>query len=138
MDIDGFNIHGTFQLTDAFRLFLADEVSGFLRKQGAGANRQHVKKIGHTFDNIRRSGLRGVHNSTLFVSEGKFSSGQAGMADLSVYAVKAFQLRVYGGLVTYRGEKIFICPEATVKKRDLADRAQLERVAKILGGYHER
>lgn len=138
MQIDGYRPHGKRDSTDAFHLLISEEVIAFLKSEGGGGNRQHVKKVGHTLELIKRNGLQGVQNNTLFVHEGKFSSGQPGMADLTVYAAKSYQLRVYGGLIRVRGESVFLCPQGTIKKRDLANRRQLERVAETLGSYHER
>jgi hypothetical protein len=138
MQIDGYRPHGKRDNTDAFHLLLSEEVIAFLGAESGGGNRQHVKKVGHTLELIKRNGLQGVQNNTLFVYEGKFSSGKPGTADLSVYAVKAHQVRVYGGLIRVRGESVFLCPEATIKKRDKANQEQLERVARTLGSYYER
>lgn len=138
MQIEGYRPHGERHETDDLHVFLAIKVIEFLRQEGAGANRKDVKKVAATLENIRRNGLQGMSNNTLFVREGKFPSGRAGMADVAVYAVKSFQLRVYGGIIRIGGQSVFLCPEHAVKKRDLADRAQLERVAKVLGEHHER
>ena len=138
MQIVGYRPHGERHETDSLYMFLADEVVDFLRSEAAGANRKHVTKVGHTLDNIRRNGLHGMSNNTLFVREGRFSSGQPGMSDVAVYAVKAFQVRVYGGIVRVDGQSAFLCTEGAIKQRDKADRAQLERVAKTLGKYNER
>lgn len=138
MQIEGYRPHGERHETDDLHVFLAIKVIEFLGQEGAGANRKDVKKVAATLDNIRRNGLQGMSNNTLFVREGKFSSGRAGMADVAVYAVKSFQLRVYGGIIRIKGQSIFLCPEAAIKKKDRADQAQLERVAKVLGEHHER
>lgn len=138
MQIEGYRPHGERHETDDLHVFLALKVIEFLRQEGADSNRKDVKKVAATLDNIRRNGLPGMSNNTLFVREGKFPSGRPGMADVAVYAVKSFQLRVYGGIVRIKGQSIFLCPETVIKKKDRADQAQLERVAKILGEHHER
>lgn len=138
MQIDGYRPHGEYHETDDLHMLLADEVWEFLKKEAAGANRQHVKKVSLTLENIRRNGLQAMNNNTLFVREGKFPSGQPGMADIVVYAAKSFQTRVYGGIVRIKGQSVFLCPEGVIKKDQKADRRQLERVAKVLGNYHER
>lgn len=138
MQIEGYTQHGERHETDELHMQLADELRAFLKKEGAGANRKDVIKVSSILDNIRRNGLQGMRNNTLFVREGKFPSGRPGMAEVAVYAAKAFQLRVYGGIVRIRGQSVFLCPEGAIKKRNEADRAQLERVAKILGDYNER
>ena len=138
MKIEGYRPHGERHDTDDLHVLLSNKVIEFLKKEGAGGNRSHVRKVATTLDNIRRNGLPGVSNNTLFVREGKFPSGRPGIADIVVYAVKSHQLRVYGGIVRVNNESVFLFPEGAVKKRDLADRAQLERVARLLGEHHER
>lgn len=138
MQIEGYRPHGERHETDDLHVFLAIKVIELLKQESSGATRKDVKKVAATLENIRRNGLQGMNNNTLFVREGKFPSGRAGMADVAVYAVKSFKLRVYGGIIHIKGQSVFLCPEGAVKKRDLADRAQLERVAKVLGEHHER
>lgn len=138
MQIEGYRPHGERHETDDLHVFLAIKVIEFLRKEGDGAIRKDVKKVAATLDNIRRNGLPSISNNTLFVHEGKFPSGRPGLADVAVYAVKSFQLRVYGGIIRIKNQSIFLCPEAVIKKKDRADQAQLERVAKVLGEHHER
>lgn len=138
MQIDGYKAHGERHDTDRLHMHIALDVIEFLRREAAGANRPHVKKVGATLEHIRRNGLPAMSNSTLFVREGKFPSGKPGMAEMVVYAAKSFQLRVYGGIVQIDRQSVFLCPEWAIKKQDKADRAQLERVAKVLGEYHER
>ncbi len=137
MQIEGYRPHGERHETDDLHVFLAIKVIEFL-KEHAGANRKDVKKVAATLESIRRNGLQGMNNNTLFVREGKFPSGRPGVADVAVYAVKSFQLRVYGGIIRIKGQSVFLCPEAVKKQKDRADQAQLERVAKILGEHHER
>lgn len=138
MQIDGYRPHGERHETDSLHIQIAEAVIEFLRREADGANRQYVKKVGATLDNIRKNGLPSINNNTLFVREGKFSSGQAGMSEIVVYAVKSYQLRVYGGIVKIKNQPVFLCPDGAIKKKDKADRAQLERVARVLGEYHER
>jgi hypothetical protein len=138
MKIDGYRPHGERHETDELHMLLSIKVDDFLKEQRRGNNKKHAEKLVLILANIRRNGLPDVNNNTMFVREGRFPAGRAGVADMAVYAAKAFQLRIYGGLVRIGGQSVFLCPEAAVKKRDLADRAQLERVAKILGEHHER
>jgi len=138
MQIDGYKPHGERHETDKLHMYIADAVIEFLKMEAGGANRQHVKKVGVTLEYIRKNGLQSMNNNTLFVREAKFPSGQPGMAELVVYAAKSYQLRVYGGIVQIKNQSVFLCPYGTIKKKDKADRAQLERVAKVLGEYHER
>lgn len=138
MKIDGYKAHGERHETDMLHMQIADAVIDALKGEAAGANRQHVKKVGLTLEYIRRNGLLSMNNNTLFVREGKFPSGQPGMAEMVVFAAKSFKLRVYGGIVQINRQSVFLCPEWAIKKQDKADRAQLERVAKVLGEHHER
>ena len=57
-----------------------------------------------------------------------------GHKKVAVYVVKAFQLRIMGGWCEGTPRR-FVCPEAVIKKRNQADRSQLERVAKKVGEY---
>ena len=76
-------------------------------------------------------------NKEQFRDEGHFSAGKAGAGRYTVYAVKSYQLRIYGGFV---GEEnaFFVCENALLKKRDKADQAVLKRVARALGELNER
>ncbi len=138
MQIDGYKPHGERHETDRLHVQIAEAVIEFLRREAAGANRQNVKKVGATLELIRKNGLPSTNNNTLFVREGKFPSGQPGMAEIAVFAAKSYQLRVYGGIVQIKNQSVFLCPDGAIKKRDKADRAQLARVAKVLGDHHER
>lgn len=67
-----------------------------------------------------------------FNSEGRHSSGDASGKKIAVFAIKSYQIRVYGGWV--KGDKlVFDCPETTIKKQQTADQDQLKRVAKKIG-----
>ena len=80
-----------------------------------------------------------LNNTEQFKREGKFASGGKQGGEVAVYAVKAFQLRVYGGFVKGRSNTpTFVCVECAVKKRDRADQAQLMRVARVLGEINEQ
>lgn len=138
MDIGGYLRHGAANDDDELPVFVSKDVQKFLTKEHKGANEKHVRKIHATLKNIRRNGLQGIEDSTLFKKEGRYKSGQPGMADIAVYAVKAWQIRVYGGIITRTGTSVFMLPEATIKKDDKADMAQLLRVARKLGEYNER
>ena len=121
---------------------LSDIVDDIYKNNNTGLTKVQITAIANNLitrvgDSLK-NGLQGMSNNTLFVREGKFPSGRAGMADVAVYAVKSFQVRVYGGIIRIKGQSIFLCPEAVIKKKDRADQAQLERVAKVLGEHHER
>lgn len=62
--------------------------------------------------------------------EGKFPSGQRGGTDITIWAFKAWQIRVYGGIVNGNH---FIATEVDIaKKQDSADQATLKSAAKKL------
>ena len=69
--------------------------------------------------------------------EGWFRSGKPNVAKVAVYAVKAYQLRIYGGFISDNKGRKFLCIEVAKKKEDRADANQLDRVASKLGEYHE-
>lgn len=71
-------------------------------------------------------------NPVKFREEGSHLAGQAGQADVKVYAVKSYQLRIYGGFVG-SNDKFFVCEVADIKKSQKADQKLLKRVAKALG-----
>ena len=74
---------------------------------------------------------------TQFKREGRFSLGGRDRKQVVIFAFKAYQLRVYGGLLP--GTRIFACTEIdTAKKRDTADRKKLERAARNLGAISEQ
>ena len=67
-----------------------------------------------------------------FNREGRHPNGKPDGKKMAVFAIKSYQLRVYGGWV--RGALlVFECPEATIKKQKTADQNQLKRVAKKIG-----
>ena len=71
----------------------------------------------------------GLLNDTQFKQEGRFSSETG---KIVVSAVKAYQLRVYGGWLN-GPPRVFLCPEVTIKKTNKADQKQLKRVASKVG-----
>lgn len=113
-------------------MLVAADVTAFLEKESQNA-RKHVRKIGQILARIRDYGPSSLGNPEQFKREGRFPSGKASVGDIPVYAVKAFKLRVYGGMLKGAGEPTFVCIEAKKKTRNKADRKVLERVAKALG-----
>lgn len=138
MDIDGYLRHGKREEHDDLHVFVSTEVQRFLQQELKGANKKHAMKIHATLGSIRRNGLHDLDDATLFKNEGRYKAGQPGMANIAVYALKAWQLRVYGGIITHSGASVFMLPEATIKKDRKADMGQLLRVAKKLGEYNGR
>lgn len=69
-------------------------------------------------------------NDEQFKTEGRFPSG-GGKTNL-VFAMKSYQLRVYGCFQAGTPRK-FVCPEGAIKKDNKADQKQLKRVASKVG-----
>lgn len=71
-----------------------------------------------------------------FKNEGNFSDGRGG--DVAVWTFKAWQWRVYGGILQIEGKRcfvgLFVDP---AKKRGKADQQMLKSTAKGLGGLSE-
>jgi len=84
---------------------------------------------------LSNCGTDNLHSQQLKF-EGRYKSGTKGGKKIAVYAVKANQLRIYGGFVEMNGRKFF-CVEAAIKKKDKADLSQLQKVAKKLGELNE-
>ncbi|KAB2708307.1 hypothetical protein [Brucella intermedia] len=67
-----------------------------------------------------------------FKHEGKFSTGQRNGTTVSIWAFKAWQVRVYGGH-DVNGD--FVATEFDIKQQDAANREKLELAAKKLAEY---
>jgi hypothetical protein len=80
-------------------------------------------------DHLSDKGPEDFHNKK-YKSEGRFSQGNG--KDITVYAAKSYQLRIYGWWHDGPPRRL-MCPEGAIKKDDKADRSQLERVAKKAG-----
>jgi len=120
----------------AFPVLLSDTVVEFLAHHVAN-ERQHVKKMYVNLERLADFGLQGIKNTEFFKSEGKYPDGRAGGKDLTVYALKARRLRIYGGLIQKDGRSHFFFVHAVVKKSNKADRTILEKTAKVLGELHD-
>ena len=73
---------------------------------------------------------------TQFRNEGRFSTGGKGSKEVPIYAFKAHQLRVYGGIDPETGD--FVCTEIErSKQRNAADQDKLKRAARNLGDLIE-
>lgn len=68
-------------------------------------------------------------NDKQFKQEGRYPSETGKVV---VCAVKSYQLRIYGGWLN-GPSRVFLCPEATIKKTNKADSKQLKRVASKVG-----
>lgn len=72
-------------------------------------------------------------DNTKLKNEGQFSTGDRSGTKVTVWAFKAWQLRVYGGVV--RGS-LFVCTEIDdSKKQDAANRDLLKSAAQKLASY---
>lgn len=139
MAIDGYEKYAEGDADGVFTVYFSDEVIKFLRKEGKPGTRntRSVKKALAIIENIRRNGLRGLSNTEQFNDEGRHPTGRAKGGDQKVYAVKADQVRVYGGIISVAdGSNIFFV-EAAVKKKSKADQVLLQRVAKALGEVND-
>ena len=73
---------------------------------------------------------------TQFRNEGRFRTGGKVSQEVQIYAFKAHQLRVYGGIDPKSGD--FVCTEIELsKQRDAADQNKLRRAARNLGDLIE-
>ena len=73
---------------------------------------------------------------TQFRTEGRFRTGGKGSKEVLIYAFKAYQLRVYGGIDPQTGD--FVCTEIDPsKQQSVADQEKLKRAAKIFGDLIE-
>lgn len=122
---------------DACTVLVKAEVGEFLEAEDKN-DRKNVRALLRVLRRLSEFGVTQMRNTEQFKDEGKFASGKPGVGDAKVFAVKAHQLRVYGGFVTVGGKTVFLCIEGTRKKRDRADQDQLKRVARALGDYDER
>lgn len=62
--------------------------------------------------------------------------GGAAGRDVAVYAVKGWQVRLYGSFVKVGGQNAFVCSELDAsKKQDAADQGMLERAARKLAPW---
>lgn len=65
-------------------------------------------------------------------NEGRYPSGGKNSRLVQVFAFKGAQLRIYCGTVEKNGKQL-LCVEATKKKQNKANLAQLQRIAKKVG-----
>ena len=83
------------------------------------AQANHKRRIERTFEQICLDGGK-APSQEQFKHEGKFADGTKGGTKKTVYALKAHQLRIYGGFARGR----FYCCEATIKKQNKASKKQ--------------
>lgn len=117
---------------ESHTVWVSETVIEFLEKHRPN-RRKDVMKIGQILKRLSDNGVQGINNSEQLKWEGKFPDGNKGGKEVSVYAIKSYQLRVYGGFVNHGRVSNFFCIDAALKKKDKADRSQLVRVAKSLG-----
>lgn len=107
-----------------------------LQQDIAAGNRDDKARVKVILEHVKDRGHEDLPSES-FVREGRFPSGIPGVADQTVYAVKAFQIRLYGGYIG-KNPRRFVCVEGAIKKKNSADQRQLKRVAKTLGMLNER
>lgn len=106
-----------------------------VRQQVSKGKDEDIARIQAILETLMEEGFDDLPPQA-FKREGRFPSGKVGVPDQVVYAVKAFNVRIYGGFVDVGGRRFF-CVEGAIKKTDAADRNRLKRVAKALGGLNE-
>lgn len=112
----------------------ADEVMQHL-KVIREKHKKHFFNAREILEKLMDVGLEGVNNTEQFTFEGRFPDGTPNGSRVAIYAVKAYQLRIYGGFRIVEGEESFVCIESVIKKANKADQKQLKRVAKKLGKH---
>lgn len=134
--LDGYELlkapEGEDEHVDACAVYVAHDVTAFLDRESKN-DRANVRQIGRILHRMRQYGPSSIKNTEQFRHEAKLSTKSRSGEKVAVYAVKAHQLRVYGGTVRVKGETVFVCVESARKKTDKADQTQLKRVAEILG-----
>lgn len=112
-------------------ILVAREVAEFLaaeKENDAG----HVLRVGEILRRLAEDGQQATSSKQHFRMEERFPvTGK----DVAVFAVKAYQLRVYGGFATVGGRSCFVCVKAVRKRDTKADRSLLKRSAVVLREY---
>lgn len=75
-------------------------------------------------------------NNQQFKLEGRYPAKKKGASRIPVYAIKSYQIRLYGGWIDNGRE--FRCVECEIKQQKKANKKQLERVAEKLGELDEQ
>jgi hypothetical protein len=120
----------------AVKVIGSQQVKEFLDEERNRGVKKNVESLGVVLKRIADLGVQDVaRNKEKLRHEGRFSSGNPSLSDIPVYAVKAFNLRIYGGLAQVDGKPHFVCLEAAKKKKDKANSEQLKRVAKAVGEF---
>ena len=113
------------------RVFSSPETNRFLEDCDRNS-RQHVTRILRILGWLRDRGRNQLKNTEQFRFEGRYGGG-----DIAIYAVKAHQLRVYGGFVNFDCGQAFVCIEGIKKKKNKPNPNVLKRVAKKLGEIND-
>lgn len=111
-----------------YKLSLTKAVS----KRLAKADARFRVRIGKWMESYSEDG-RMYLDDTKMKKEGDFPVGRPGVPDVGIYAFKAYQLRVYGGVVD--GNHFIATEIELAKKKDQADQKKLARAAKKLAPY---
>ncbi len=115
------------------RVFASPETNRFLEDCDRNS-RQHVTKILRILGWLRDRGRNQLQNTEQFRFEGRYRYGGR---DIAVFAVKAYQLRVYGGFVDFDNGQAFVCIDGIKKKKNKPNPNVLKRVAKKLGEIND-
>lgn len=116
----------------ACRILISPEVDQFLRSAPSN-DRRHARKALQILKRLKTHGQEAINNTEQFKLEGRYPTGRGQPKQQAVWVVKAYQIRIYGGFGTQGTTPVFFCVEATKKKKDKADKRQLERVARAVG-----
>lgn len=98
--------------------------------------RKHGKSLLRILRKVHEWGINGVNNTEQLRNEGKYPLGIPGKGKITVYAVKAYQLRLYGGVWNENGRSALVIVDGAVKKKDRTERSFFEAIAKKVGEEH--
>lgn len=115
-------------------VLLSPTATDYLAVWGKDANRRkHGKSLLRVLKKVREWGINGVNNTEQLRNEGKYPLGIAGKGSVTVYAVKAYQLRLYGGVWSENGRSAFVIVDGAIKKKDRTEKSFFEAIAKKVG-----
>ena len=115
-------------------ILLSEATSSQLESWATDANRKkHCKTLLRILKRVREWGINAVNNTEQFRNEGKYPLGIPGKGNVTIYAVKAYQLRLYGGVWNENGRTKLIIVDSEIKKKDKTPKAYFEAVARKVG-----
>lgn len=113
-------------------LFSAEAVRSLEKEQFDAKDRRRADRI---LQHLADQGPADLTKEQ-FKLEGRYASGRADASKMAVYAVKSYQMRMYGGFAREQSSQ-FLVVEIAKKKDNKADRKQLERVSRKLGEMND-